>query len=195
MSESTKAELRARIRATRAARSPEEREVIAAALRDVVLEDPQVAAARVVAAYVAVATEPGTQPLIDALVERGVQVLLPVLCADGDLDWGEYDGPSSLAESPEGRHGLLEPAGPRLGRDAIRGADVVVVPALAVDRSGHRLGRGGGAYDRALTRVRPETLTIAVVNEDEVIGAVPVDPWDIPVRAAATSHGISVWAQ
>jgi 5-formyltetrahydrofolate cyclo-ligase len=62
---------------------------------------------------------------------------------------------------------------------------VVVVPALAVDRTGQRLGRGGGSYDRALARVGPSILTLALLYDGELVGEVPAGPHDQPVRAAA----------
>ena len=69
-------------------------------------------------------------------------MLLPVLRPDGDLDWASYEGPDSLRPGPRG---LTEPAEPPRGPGAIASADLVLVPALAVDHSGLRLGRGGGS--------------------------------------------------
>ena len=107
-----------------------------------VLDVPEVARAAVVAAYVSVGSEPGTGPLLEQLHEAGVRVLLPVLLPDGDLNWAPYEGPASLRTA--GR-GLLEPATDPLGVDAIRTADVALVPGVAVSVDGHRLGRGGGS--------------------------------------------------
>ena len=83
--------------------------------------------------------------------------LLPVLRADDDLDWATYEG-----ELAVGRRGTVEPPGPRLGVDAIGTCDLVLVPALLVDRDGYRLGKGAGAYDRALARATG--LTVALVG-------------------------------
>jgi 5-formyltetrahydrofolate cyclo-ligase len=105
--------------------------------------------------------------------------LLPVLLGDDDLDWARYDG-----ELVPGRRGLLEPPGPRLGVAAVATCDVVLVPALRVDRAGYRLGRGGGSYDRALARATG--LTVALVHDDEVVDDVPHEAHDVPVRAFAT---------
>lgn len=127
------------------------------------------------AAYVGVGTEPSTDALLSAW--RGRTVLLPVLLPGGDLDWAEHDG-----RFVAGRHGLREPAGPRKGRDALATCALVVVPALAVDRSGTRLGRGGGSYDRALTRTR--ALVVAALHVGELIdGALPREAHDRPVDA------------
>jgi 5-formyltetrahydrofolate cyclo-ligase len=81
---------------------------------------------------------------------------------------------------------LREPTGPRLGRDALQAAEVVLVPALAVDARGIRLGRGGGYYDRALARLAPSALVVALLYEGELCEQLPALPYDQPVRAALT---------
>lgn len=155
------------------------------ATRDLVLTAPEVRRAATVAAYVSVGREPGTGVLLDALVAAGKRVILPLLQADNDLDWAAYSGPDALV--PAGR-GLLEPAGRPLGPDAVATADVVIVPGLAVDRTGLRLGRGGGSYDRALGRVPVGTFTCVLLNDDEVLDQVPAAPHDRRVTAAVTER-------
>lgn len=156
-------------------------ERVAALLLDAV----EVRRAATVAAYVSVGAEPGTGPLLDALVEAGKRVVLPVLQPDFDLDWAAYDGPGSLVAR---RFGLLEPSGPQLGMSALATADVVLVPALAVDERGMRLGRGGGSYDRALGRVPVGTFVCALLNDSERLPRVPAAPHDRGVRALATEE-------
>ena len=119
----------------------------ARALADHLMETPELRQAATVAAYVSVSSEPGTGPLLDRLHAAGKRVILPLLRADNDLDWAAYDGPDGLRTA---RRGLLEPAGPPLGPEALTTADVVLVPGIAVGSDGLRLGRGGGSYDRAL---------------------------------------------
>lgn len=179
--------VRRRILSVRRALDPQSRASAGVTLREVLLTCPEIAGAGIVAAYAAVGSEPPTRPLLDALWERRVRVLLPVLEPDGDLGWGGYEGPPSLVAS---QRGLLEPSGPRRGADAVREADVVLVPALAVDTRGLRLGRGGGSYDRALARVGPGVLTVAVLYDGEVVDAVPAEPHDRRVTAAATPSGL-----
>lgn len=152
-------------------------------LADRLLALPELAAATTVAAYVSVGTEPGTCPLLERLHAAGARTLLPVLLPDGDLDWAPYDGPTSLRAA--GR-GLREPATTPLGADAIRKADVVLVPGVAVSASGHRLGRGGGSYDRALARLAPHTFTCVLLHDGELDRPVPVEAHDVPVSAAVT---------
>ncbi|MEO3841229.1 5-formyltetrahydrofolate cyclo-ligase [Streptomyces sp. B22F1] len=208
-----KAALRRTLLAARAAVPPGEAEVAARRLARRALELPELAGARTVAAYVSVGREPGTRELLEALRARGTAVLLPVLLADDDLDWAEYGGPGALR--PAGR-GLLEPAGPRLGTEAVRAADAVLLPGLAVDGRGLRLGRGGGSYDRVLARlaggaggggaggVSPRRTgaetgappadapsaagpaLVVLLYDGEVLDHVPAEPHDRPVTAAVT---------
>lgn len=184
-----KAAMRARILAQRRGMPEDQRAAAGRQLRDVVLGLPEMQMAGTIAAYVAVGTEPASQGLIFALWKRGTYVLLPVLMPGGDLDWATYEGPDSLVPGPRG---LLEPGGDRRGVTAICSADLVVVPAVAVDAAGRRLGRGGGSYDRALARVGPAVLTVALLYDGELVDEVPAGEHDQPVRAVALpSQGIS----
>lgn len=184
-----KAAMRRRLVAARAEMSAESRESAGRLIRDHVLSMPQVAAAGTVAAYYAVGTEPATHSLVYALWKRGSYVVLPLLRPDGDLDWASYEGPDSLVPGPRG---LMQPAEPPRGTGTVARADVVLVPALAVDRSGSRLGRGGGSYDRVLARVGEQVPVIALLYDGELVDAVPVDEHDQPVRAVARpGHGIT----
>jgi 5-formyltetrahydrofolate cyclo-ligase len=112
---------------------------------------------------------------------------LPVLLPDLDVNWAQYERPGSLR--PAGRRGLLEPAGPLLGVDAVTSAQVVIVPGVAVDRCGVRLGRGGGSYDRVLTRTG-SAFTVVLLHDGEVVDSVPAAEHDQRVAAAATPHGL-----
>lgn len=115
-------------------------------------------AGRRVASYEAFGTEP-VAPLPDG-------VLVPVLLPDDDLAWRTLDGtPKRLEE-----------------------VDVVLVPALAVDRRGVRLGRGGGSYDRALQRTTG--LVVALLHEGELRDEVPAEPHDVRVHAVALPSGV-----
>lgn len=144
-----------------------------------------------VCAYVPVGTEPGSVAMLDALLDRGARVLLPVVRTDGNgaplaLMWGEYR-PGTLVAA---RFGLLEPAQPWLPAAALAEADPVVIPALAVDRRGARLGRGAGFYDRSLPLREPHARLIAVVRDVEVVDELPSEPHDVPMSHALTpGHG------
>lgn len=174
--------LRRDLLAARSALTEAERKAAGIALRAHVLGLPEIGMAGTIAAYLSIGTEPETAGLVFALWKRGSYVLLPVLREDNDLDWASYEGPESLAGGP---HGLLEPTEPRRGVAAISSADFVIVPALAVGADGHRLGRGGGCYDRALARVGPAVPTLALLYDSELLDEVPAGPHDQPVRAVA----------
>ncbi|TDU91274.1 5-formyltetrahydrofolate cyclo-ligase [Kribbella voronezhensis] len=135
-----------------------------------------------IALYVSRGPEPQTGALIDWLLASGREVLLPILYADNDLGWGVAPGAADLVP---GRLGLSEPP-VDLGAAAIATADLVICPALAVDRHGVRLGRGGGSYDRALARVPAGTPIWAAVFDEEIVDHLPADPHDHPVTAALT---------
>jgi 5-formyltetrahydrofolate cyclo-ligase len=179
---SRKAALRARLSAARAGQPGAERAAAGRLLRDAVLQLPEAQMAGAVAAYISVGTEPDTRGLVFALWKRGTYVLLPLLRPDHDLDWASYEGPDSLAPGP---HGLLEPTEPPRGVTGITSADLVIVPALAADLRGYRLGRGGGSYDRALARVGPAVPTVALLYDGELLDEVPAGPLDQRVSSVA----------
>ncbi|MEU0952453.1 5-formyltetrahydrofolate cyclo-ligase [Streptomyces niveus] len=192
---SGKSALRRELLAARRLLSEEDVRDASAVLAGRALDLPELAEAGTVAAYVSVGREPGTRALLDALRERGVRVLLPVLLPDNDLDWAAYDGAERLVRA--GR-GLLEPDGPRLGVRAVLDARVVLLPGLAVDGRGMRLGRGGGSYDRVLARLEEAATdtgmdagpALAVLLYDhEVVDRVPEEPHDRPVHVVVTPGG------
>ena len=144
-----------------------------------------------IAAYYSVGAEPDTRGLVYALWKRGSYVLLPLLRPDGDLDWASYEGAG--LPGPGARAGCFEPGEPPRGPGAVARADAVLVPALAVDRAGNRLGRGGGSYDRALARVGPLVPLLALIYDAELLDHVPAEPHDVRVRAVASpGAGVTV---
>jgi 5-formyltetrahydrofolate cyclo-ligase len=167
-----KARLREDLLAARRARSGVDLEIARAAIREHVLSE--VAGAECVAAYVPLHSEPGSVTLLEALHARGVAVIVPVTLPDRDLDWVRW--------TPDG-------LGTPLGLDAIGRAGLVLVPALAVALDGTRLGRGGGSYDRALTRVAPSARVAALLFEGELVDHLPRDRWDVTVPAVVTPAG------
>lgn len=164
--------LRAAVRARRAERSADEQAAFARRLAE--WEPP--AGTRRVTLFLGVGDEPDTTPLLEALAARGIEVIVPITLDDFSLDWAVYAGPDALAD---GRFGLREPTGPRLGASAIGTADVVIVPGLSVDADGRRLGQGAGCYDRSLPYVAETTPVLAVVFDDErVAGPLPEEEHD-----------------
>ncbi len=129
-----------------------------------------------VAAYESLPSEPPTDRLRQALRGRGLRVLLPLTLASWDLDWVADGDPDHL-----------------LGPGAVSGARLVLVPALAVDRVGTRLGQGGGCYDRTLPRRADGVAALAVLHPGELTtGPLPAGELDVPVDGVLTSEG-TVW--
>jgi 5-formyltetrahydrofolate cyclo-ligase len=138
-----------------------------------------------VCGFVPIGSEPGSAQMLDDMTDFGARVLLPVVAGAGPLDWGWYAGPDSLRPGP---YGLREPIGERLGASALRIADLVLVPALAVDRNGIRLGRGAGHYDRSLGMTANGTHLVAVVRDQEIFEALPSEPHDVRMTAVLTPN-------
>jgi 5-formyltetrahydrofolate cyclo-ligase len=136
-----------------------------------------------VAAYLSFGTEPATRPLLGAFAMTGTQVVVPVVTSES-LDWVTYEPGGEVAP---GALGVAEPTGLRLGATAVEAVEVVLVPALAVDHTGNRLGRGRGYYDRALASV--SSPVIAVVYDDELVASVPTEPHDRRVEGVLRPSG------
>ncbi|SKB05114.1 5-formyltetrahydrofolate cyclo-ligase [Aeromicrobium choanae] len=178
-----KSNLRKAITSRRRARTAPERALAAEAIALHAAALPALVRARRVAAYLSMPSEPGTEPLLEMLVGRGVEVLVPVSLPDRSLDWAAYEPGDVVA----GALGVPAPTGPPLGREALATCDVALVPGLAVDHAGTRLGRGAGYYDRALADFTG--VTCAVVFEDELLPHVPSEPHDRPVDLVLTPSG------
>ncbi|KUI20247.1 5-formyltetrahydrofolate cyclo-ligase [Mycobacterium sp. GA-1285] len=181
----TKAELRASIVVARRAQTAHEHDADAHMLTGHVTA--LVSAEETVCAYVPVGSEPGSLEMVDSLHRRGVRVLLPVARRDAagvpqPLQWGRY----APGELTKGRFGLLEPEEPWLAPETIAVATTLLVPALAVDRSGVRLGRGAGFYDRSLRWVAGSARLVAVVRDDELVDRLPAEAHDVPMTHALT---------
>ncbi|MEP6853719.1 MAG: 5-formyltetrahydrofolate cyclo-ligase [bacterium] len=178
-----KQDLRRRLLSARRALSPDELETARAAVRAHVMHQCRSAAAagqpwRAVLAYEALATEPAGPELLDDLAASGAAVFVPVLRPDRDLDWRTWP----KASAPLGAAAFE-------GFDPLVAASVLLIPALAVDRAGLRLGRGGGSYDRVLARTRPSVPVVALLHRGEVLDVVPADAWDRAVSAVVTPDG------
>jgi 5-formyltetrahydrofolate cyclo-ligase len=187
--DATKQDVRAAIRLQRSARPESARISGAAALAEramALLPDGAVT----VTAYQSMAQEPGTGPLINAILARGLHVLLPRI--DGrELRWVEVRSTTQFTRGPLG---IMEPEGPALGHEPspLLGADVLFLPGLAVDHTGRRLGQGGGYYDKALAAIPAHAdggpLRVAVLFDDEYVERVPSEDHDCSVDAVITER-------
>ena len=179
-----KSELRRVVRARRAAVSPSTR-----AERDRAILGHLgglVTAGMVVCAYVPDDDEAGGPGLLTTLSRSGARVLLPVPPEVGPLGWAAYTGPADLVR---GRFGIPVPSAAPGPPELIAGADLVVVPAVAVDRRGNRLGRGGGTTT-SLGFAGPTPRLLALVDAENLVDAVPVERHDRPVDAVVTEDGL-----
>lgn len=178
-----KGEVRTRIRAARRARDTRERSLAAATIADRVMD--RLGLVSEVCCYLSMDTEPGTDALIARLHRDGVRVHVPRVEGTG-LRWCEYAPGDALRESALG---IREPVVEGVARIPA-GADAVILPALAADDLGNRLGQGGGFYDRALDSVATQAeggpLRIALVFDDEVLPGLPLESHDLRVDVIVT---------
>lgn len=177
--------VRLRILAARDAMSASERDRATARIVDHVLSLPEVDRASTVMAFWSFGSEPGTAPLVEALDSRGVLLALPRIVG-GDMEAYPYaPGDAVTATS----FGASEPStGEALDPSAI---DVVVTPAVAFDRSGRRVGYGGGFYDRFFLRTRPDTSRIGIGFDLQLVEeALPGGHFDLGLDAIVTESGV-----
>jgi 5-formyltetrahydrofolate cyclo-ligase len=140
--------------------------------------------------YVDVRDEVRTQPLIAEQLAAGQSVIVP-FCLGDDLRLCRVD---AIAQLEIGAYGILEPA-PALQTDATRlvdpiGADLIVIPGVAFDRRGYRLGHGFGYYDRLLARVSERAMLVALAYECQMFDNVPHEPHDVAVNIIVTESTV-----
>lgn len=187
-----KQQLRAAVRLRRASRSLAERTADDEARFAVLVDALSDRLPDTVAAYLSADDEPDTLRLVAWLGARRVRVLLPLL-TDGSAHrlpepaWAAYAGPEALRLGPLG---LLEPTTTPLPARDLPEAELVVCPGLAANRQGDRLGRGGGWYDRALLHAGQSAPVVVLLNRDEVLAAIPTQPWDRRVDRVATPDAL-----
>ncbi|NYI40584.1 5-formyltetrahydrofolate cyclo-ligase [Demequina lutea] len=162
-------------------------------LRDLVMALPEFEGVKCASVYVSRSFEPGTLPLIEAMLEQGVEVLLPRLGEGLQRGWSVYSQADDLVPRSPGRP--PEPSGDFLPQSRLADADIIVVPALAADTKGTRLGQGAGWYDRALTDARPGVPIVALVFDDEFHDAaerpIPREWHDVPVMIVVRPSGVA----
>ncbi len=173
MTAAGKNELRKEIRARKLAFADEERAEASARIQEALVRHPRVKAARVLLLYDALPDEVDTHRLIEALASEGKTVLLPVVLDGQHLEARPYAGPDAMRT---GAFHIREPEGEAFTQ--LQLVDVAIVPGMAFDRAGHRLGRGRGYYDRFLGRI-PQAYKIGVCFNFQLVGLVPVDASDV----------------
>lgn len=184
--DSQKRALRAEVRERRRTRTSTRREHDAAAITQRLEELTDRFHAATLAAYLSLSDEPPTRDFVRWATERGIRVLLPVSREDGLLDWAPYEGD----EEVEDVIGMPAPATELLGPIAINDADLIIVPAASVDRSGMRMGWGRGYFDKTLGSMEGCPPVYAVIFDDELVDSVPQERHDMPVDGVVTPSGI-----
>ena len=145
----------------------------------IILNSPEILAAKTVTSYYSYGDEPSTHEINKALVKAGKKLLLPRVNGE-HLDWIQWNGDESSLKITRK---LSEPVGEPV--QDLSDVDVIIVPALHIDQEGYRLGQGGGYYDRALTHL--PGWKIGLVYAGELTSeALPREVHDIPLNAAAT---------
>ena len=142
---------------------------------------------RGVALYAAVRGEVGTDRIRGRCLAAGVHLYYPRVMDDGELSFFRHrEGDGWVS----GAFGIREPQVVP-GDEGVRGGfDLVVVPGLAFDSHGRRLGQGYGYYDRFLAALGGTALSIGLAFSWQLVPEVPVDAWDVPVDAVVTEDGI-----
>lgn len=180
--EEAKRQVRARVRAGRAALSEAQRSDAGRALTAQLVELVTARRARSVSCYLPVAGEPDTTGFVAWALGHGVEVLLPSSRADGQLDWIR----ANEAPTVPGAFGIPEPVGETLAPHTVSDVDLMLIPACAVDRRGVRLGWGRGFFDRSLGAMQLRPPVFAVVHDPEVLDELPREPHDVPVSGVVT---------
>lgn len=180
--EGEKARLRDEMETQRQGLAPDQRSLRSARVLEEVVGSPEWAEADVVGFYVSVGAEVETRPTMEAALGSKTVAAPRTDPEAGTLAFAPVEALDDLEPGPLG---VPEPPGGALEDGAL---DLVLVPGLAFDRAGNRLGRGGGYYDRFLSGVDVEAVGLAY--RFQVVESVPVDEGDVPVDAVATEDGL-----
>ncbi|MBP2017172.1 5-formyltetrahydrofolate cyclo-ligase [Symbiobacterium terraclitae] len=183
----SKQQIRRRMIAARQALYPDERARRSGTAQEAVLSAPEWHQAGVVLLYIPVRGEADTALLAAAGVQQGKQLLLPRAEQGGRRLWlHRWDGTAD--QLAPGAFGIPEPL-PDLPQAEPAAVDLVVVPGVAFDRRGYRLGYGGGYYDRALPGM-DRAVKIGLGYAFQLVDLLPAEPHDVRLHAVATDEGL-----
>lgn len=166
----TKHELRQQIRRQKQLHAGDDSVVIIERLK----QHPKLSSAHTILLYSALPDEVQTQSLINELVLQGKTILLPKVIDNTNMELRQYTGTNDLST---GAYGIMEPSGKRFTDYAA--IDVAIIPGMAFDSKGHRLGRGKGYYDRFLSQLTPKTIKIGLCFPWQRVDYVPTDENDV----------------
>ena len=173
--------------------SPEMRQRMAARAAELFLDLPEVRQARTVASFVSTRSEINTGPIIDELRERHIDVVLPRV-STGLIPPRLRFHRAQKTDLVFGIFGLLEP-GPDCSEVPAHEIDVFMVPGLAFDRRGARIGYGGGYYDElaAYVRAHPDATNARFVGfafDFQLLETCPAGEWDVPLDCIVTDEQV-----
>ena len=169
---SKKQELRKRFRAERSLRDLTESWTH-------IIKSEEFQSAKTIASYISYGDEPATKDLNEEILRNNKKLVLPRMLKDKNLEWIIWNGDQSkLVKAGK----ILEPVGEAIESDEI---DIVIVPTLHATREGHRLGQGGGSYDRALANISAWRIGL-IYSGELTVEPVPVEAHDIKLSAVAT---------
>jgi len=184
--------LRKQMRARRQALGIAEQRAAAEGLARVLARDAMFRRSRHIAFYLANDGELDPTILLQRAWDMGKVCYLPVITPRQSLLFAPYAKGDPLALN---RFGIPEPARPDIAKVNARLLDLILAPLVAFDDQGHRLGMGGGFYDRTLSFLRyrhawrkPRLLGIA--HELQRVAALPAAAWDIPLNGVVTGHNL-----
>ena len=155
----------------------------ASRLADILFAQPAFASAQSVALYAALPDELPTADLARKIADRGLPISWPRISSDGGLEFAV----AAVSELTPGRHGVPTPPASSPAQPLCEGV-LWLLPGLAFDRRGARLGRGSGSYDRALAGARG-AYPVGMAYAFQLVSRVPVEPHDLPVRALLSEAG------
>lgn len=177
-----KSTIRTFIRQQKSLYTPEQLKVMSEAVCNSVSHDGQWRLCTTLLLYYPLSDEVDIRPLIQMAHQAGHRVLLPVV-VDHDLELHLYQGEEFLRE---GAYNIMEPTGPLFSKKEYGQIQIAIVPGMAFDASGHRLGRGKGYYDRLLPQL-PQAYKIGVCYPFQFISDVPSEEHDVSMNEVVCS--------
>jgi 5-formyltetrahydrofolate cyclo-ligase len=186
----TKRQLRSEMRERRRALTPEERSRLSAEIAQHVLALPQWTQAGTVMLYLSMPGEVETDSLAEEALAQGKRLCVPRLTEDDEVVAVAIE---SLDELGMTERGLREPP-PGVG-EVVNPAriELNLIPCVAIDSRGHRLGQGGGHFDRFLVRAHPGAVNLGLVFACQLVSALPHEPHDQRISGFVTESGV-VWS-
>lgn len=148
---------------------------------------PEVASARTLLLFASTVEEPDTDAIAAEAVRRGIRVAYPRSLAERRLSLHAVASPEALRP---GRYGIREPDDVVCGVVEVDSVDAALIPGLAWDRDGRRLGRGAGYYDRLLGTAGWRAFRCGIFFASQEEPVIPAEAWDVPLDAVVTEREV-----